>query len=55
MARPVDMERQVEDYVLDFFGSSNEQDPLYILLQREQDELDELDSNIIYFGNSTQS
>lgn len=54
MARPVDIERSVNSAHLEWIGST-EQDPLYILMQREADEdgFDTPEDNeIIYFNQS---
>lgn len=53
MARPVDIEHSANSAHLEWVGST-EQDPLYILMQREAENEDGVDSpedNAIYYFN----
>lgn len=55
MARPVDIERSVNSEHLEWIGST-EQDPLYILMQREaadEDGADSPEDNAVYYFNQS--
>lgn len=54
MARPVDIEHSVNSEHLEWIGST-EQDPLYILMQREADEdgADSPEDNAVYYFNQS--
>lgn len=54
MARPVDIERSANSEYLEWIGST-EQDPLYILMQREADEdgADSPEDNAVYYFNQS--
>ena len=55
MARPVDIEHSANSAHLEWVGST-EQDPLYILMQREATDEDRVDSpedNAIYYFNDS--
>jgi hypothetical protein len=55
MARPVDIEHSANSAHLEWIGST-EQDPLYILMQREaldEDRVDSPEDNAIYYFNDS--
>lgn len=54
MARPVDIERSANSAHLEWIGST-EQDPLYILMQREatEDGADSPEDNAVYYFNQS--
>lgn len=54
MARPVDIERSANSAHLEWIGST-EQDPLYILMQREatEDGADSPEDNAVYYFNDS--